>query len=184
MGVVNDIQEGVKAFGEIAVKPLLAVAFGSGFLIFGPPSIITASGMTKLVADYRPWIGGAFTLSCAYLLAHAGKYVADEVKTWRTARRQEKQRAKWLETLTPDEKARLLPYIRDKRASMTHPIGDGVVGGLQGKGIIYRSSSIGHAISGFPYNLQPWAREALEKNPELLDGAEEIHRDPNDWMGR
>lgn len=182
MGVVNEIQEGIKAFGEIAVKPLLAVALGSGFLLFGPSSMLGSAGMVKLVSEYRPWLGGAFVLSCAYLLAHAVKYFADVIKAWQGARSLDKQRAKWLKSLTPDEKGRLIPYIRDERASVTYPVGDGVVGGLQGKGILYRASNIGHAISGFPYNLQPWAREILTEHPEYLDGAEEVKRAHHDWM--
>ncbi|WP_321958139.1 superinfection exclusion B family protein [Paraburkholderia bannensis] len=184
MGIVNDVQEGIKAFGEIAVKPLLAVALGSGFLLFARPSILDAAGMTKIVADYRPWLGGAFTLSCAYLLAHAVKYAADSVTAWQQSKNLDKRRAKWLATLTPDERGRLIPYIRDQRASVRYPIEDGVVGGLVGKGILFRSSNVGHAISGFAFNLQPWAREELEKRPELLHGAEEIQRDPLDWMSR
>jgi hypothetical protein len=177
-------QEGIKAFGEIAVKPLLAVAFGSGFLVFAPASVLDSAGMAKLVSEYRPWLGGAFTLSCAYLLAHAVKYLSDSIKSWQGARSLDKQRIKWLASLTPDEKGRLIPYIRDERGSLTYPVDDGVVGGLQGKGILYRASNIGHAIRGFPYNLQPWAREALMKHPEFLDGAEEVEHGPFDWMAR
>lgn len=96
----------------------------------------------------------------------------------------DKRRAKWLTSLTPDERGRLLPYIRDQRASVRFPIEDGVVGGLVGKGILFRASNVGHAISGFAFNVQPWAREELERHPELLSGAEEIQRDPLDWMNR
>ncbi|WP_229483176.1 superinfection exclusion B family protein [Massilia horti] len=179
---MNEIQEGIKAFGEIAVKPLLALAFGSGFLIFAPVSILGPAGMTELVSEYRPWVGGTFTLSCAYLLAHAVKYLTDSLRGWQAARSLDKQRTKWLASLTPDEKGRLIPYIRDERASVTFPIEDGVVGGLQRKGILYRASNLGHAIRGFPYNLQPWAREALLARPEFLDGAEEVARGQHDWM--
>ncbi|HDR9140863.1 hypothetical protein WK80_16415 [Burkholderia multivorans] len=184
MGIVNEVQEGIKAFGEIAVKPLLAIALGSGFLLFARPSILDAAGMTKIVADYRPWIGGAFTLSCAYLLSHAVKYAADGINAWLRSRSLDKQRAKWLASLTPDERGRLIPFIRDQRASVKFPIEDGVVGGLVRKGIMFRSSNVGHAISGFAFNLQPWAREELERHPELLTDAEEIQRDPLDWMSR
>lgn len=184
MGIVNDVQEGIKAFGEIAVKPLLAIAVGSGFLLFARPSILDAAGMTKIVADYRPWLGGALTLSFAYLFTHGVKYVAGRINAWLRSRGLDKQRTKWLSSLTPDERGRLIPYIRDQRASMRYPIEDGVVGGLVGKGILFRSSNVGHAISGFSFNLQPWAREELDRRPELLDGAEEIQRDPLDWMSR
>ncbi|TAM51219.1 MAG: hypothetical protein EPN57_18370 [Paraburkholderia sp.] len=184
MGIVSDVQEGIKAFGEIAVKPLLAIALGSGSLLFARPSLLDAAGMTNIVGKYRPWLGGAFTLACAYLLAHVVKFVDDGINAWLLSRNLDKRRVKWLASLAPDERGRLIPYIRDQRASVKYPIEDGVVGELVGKGILFRSSNVGHAISGFAFNLQPWAREELEKRPELLEGAEEIQRDPLDWMSR
>lgn len=183
MSVIKEIQDGLKAFGELAVKPLLAVALSSGFFLFSPSSLLDSAGMTDLVRDYRSWLGMAFVLSCAYLVAHAVKYFADGLKSWNKARLLNKQRLKWLRSLTPDEKARLIPYIRDERASVTYPVEDGVIGSLQRKGILSRATSIGHATRGFPYNLQSWAREVLTESPEYLDGAEEIQRTPQDWMG-
>lgn len=184
MSIVKDVQEGIKAFGEIAVKPLLAIALSSGFVLFVPASVLDSLAMAKLVNEYRAWFGGAFTLSCAYLLAHAIKSVWGIILQLRDTRLLTNQRMKWFASLTPDEKNRLLPYIEDERASVTYPVGDGVVGGLMGKGILFRSSNIGHAVSGFPYNLQPWAREMLQKHPEYLDGAEVVVRGPSDWMAR
>jgi hypothetical protein len=171
MSIVKDIQEGIKAFGEIAVKPLLAIALSSGFMLFVPASVLDSLAMTKLVNEYRAWL-------------HGIKSASDIFFQLRETRILTNQRRKWLASLTPDEKNRLLPYIEDERASVTYPIGDGVVGGLVGKGILFRSSNIGHAISGFPYNLQPWAREVLLRHPEYLDGAEVVVRGPNDWMAR
>jgi hypothetical protein len=184
MGLVKDIQEGLKAFGEIAVKPLLAIALCSGFMLFASDSVLKLLSMTSLVGQYRAWLGGAFTLSCAYLLAHGLNSCAVifiEVLNTRTLT---KRRMRWLATLTPDEKNRLVPYIDSDRASVTYPVNDGVVGGLVGKGVLFRSSNVGHAINGFPYNLQPWARDAFLKHPEYLDGAEEVIRSPHDWMAR
>ena len=42
--------------------------------------------------------------------------------------------------------------------------------GLEAKGITYRASNMGDMLRGFAFNLQPWAREHLEANPNLLDG--------------
>lgn len=184
VGLVKDVQEAVKAFGEIAVKPLLAVAVGAGFLIFVPTSVLDVLGVVKLVKEFRPWLGIAFTLSCAYLLAHGVIYVWNAFKQWHATRRTQKRRERALLRLTPDEKARLAPYILGRKASVTYAIGDGVVGGLEAKRILYRSSAIGHAISGFPYNLEQWARESLEKNPSLLDGALQQATEPHAWMSR
>jgi hypothetical protein len=71
VGVIGEVQEAVKAFGEIAVKPLLAVSAASAFLLFTPAPWIGALGMTKFVVEYRSWVGVAFVISLAYLFAHA-----------------------------------------------------------------------------------------------------------------
>ncbi len=45
---------------------------------------------------------------------------------------------------------------------------DGLAGGLEAKGILFRSSNFGDPLYGFSHNLQPWARDYLKKHPELL----------------
>jgi hypothetical protein len=165
------IAEAVKIFTDLAVKPLLAVALASGAVVFAPEPWITKLGMASFVADYRSWLGLAFVVSCAYLLAHAAVFVAITLRgryeDWATRRAQ----LNCLKTLAPDEKARLVPYIRNQRSSVDYPITDGVVRGLVAKGILFRSSEVGYP-NRFAFNIQPWVRTEIEKDPSLLDGAE------------
>jgi hypothetical protein len=167
VGVIGEIQEAVKTFGEITVKPLLAVAVATAFLVFSPTSAIVALGMIKFVDGYRSWLGAAFVLSIAYLLAHAVVSSLGGIAEWRAGKKLDTLRLGWLKNLTPDEKARLIPYIRDRKSSVTYELQDGVAGGLVGKKILYRASNMG-SMYGFAFNLQPWARDALNANPEFL----------------
>jgi hypothetical protein len=81
-----------------------------------------------------------------------------------------------LHNLTPKEKAYLLPYIRDKENTLYVSLVDGVMSGLLRRKITYMPSSA-MSYYKYAYNLQPWAREYLEKKPHLLDGAAEINLD-------
>jgi Super-infection exclusion protein B len=182
VAILDSINGAVKTFSELAVKPLIAIAVASGFLLFIPASVVAQLGMSKFVMDYRSWLGLAFVVSCAYLLAYAVVDLVKRVHDHFEVRAIRKAQSQYLRSLTPDERARLRPYIGEQRSSVVYQITDGVVGGLVGKGILFRSSNIGHG-TGFAFNIQPWARSELEKNPSLLEGASPTQNHPQSWMG-
>lgn len=167
---MDSITEAVKTFNDLAVKPLLAVAVASGTLVFAPAPMVAKLGMDKFVADYRSWLGLALVVSCAYLFAHAVVFLARDVRDKFETRAIRKAQIEYLKGLAPDEKSRLAPYIEDQRSSVVYQITDGVVRELVAKGILFRSSNVGRG-TGFSFNIQPWARIEIEKNPSLLDGA-------------
>ena len=113
------------------------------------------------------WIGFALLASCAFLLAHGLAWVCNVIGSLLDAARMRKVRRKWLTTLTPDEKAVLVPYIRDEAASVEYSLNNGTVRGLEGKGVLFRASAVSYGLE-FPFNMQPWAREILSAEPELL----------------
>lgn len=156
-----------KIFNNIAVKPLLAIAMASASLIFSPSSVVADLGIGWFVNHYRSWLGFALVVSFTYLCAHAIIFLAHKLRDIFISRMLRKGRIKSLKRLTPEEKLRLLPYIIDQKASTYHSINDGVINGLIAKNILFRSSNIG-TMHSFPFNIQPWAREELEKNPSLL----------------
>jgi len=86
-----------------------------------------------------------------------------------------------LHNLKPVEKAFLSPYVIDDENTRYFKIEDGVLRALEKKKIIYKSSSVGDLMSGWAYNIQPWAKEYLVKNPHLLEGATQIKRESSDW---
>lgn len=167
MGMIGEIADGIKAVGHIAVKPLLAIALASATLLYDPAHFVVAAGITDFVAKYRAWIGLALLASCTYLIAHGIYWIFNVIGSFLEDVRMRKVRRKWLTTLTPDEKAVLVPYIRDQAASVTYSLNNGAVRGLEGKGVLYRASSVSYGL-GFPFNMQPWAREILSAEPELL----------------
>lgn len=178
---MDSITEAVKTFNDLAVKPLLAVAVASGALVFAPATIVAKLGMDKFVAEHRSWLGLALLVSCAYLFAHAVVFLAREVRDKFETRAVRKAQIEYLKGLAPDEKSRLAPYIQDQKSSVVYQITDGVVHGLVAKGILFRSSDVGFG-TGFSFNIQPWARIEIEKNPSLLDGATPRASRPQSWM--
>lgn len=154
----------------------------SGALVLAPPTMIAKLGMTNFVSDYRSWLGLALVVSCAYLLAHAIVFLAKQVHRRYEDKAILRIQVGYLKTLVPDEKARLLPYIHDQRSSVVYQITDGVVRGLVAKGILFRSSNVGRGTA-FSFNIQPWARMEIERDPALLDGASNVSTHPQSWMG-
>lgn len=180
---IEAIGEAVKTFNNLAVKPLLAVALASALLLFAPASLIATLGATSLLSAYRAWIGFSLIISSAYLLAHGVVFLATKVRDASHDRAIQKVRLGHLRSLTPDEKGHLLPYIVESRASVVYHITDGVAQGLTAKQILFRSTNAGYG-TGFSYNIQPWAREAIMKDPSLLADARQRTADPLGWMGR
>lgn len=82
-----------------------------------------------------------------------------------------KVRHQSLHELTPDEKSYLAAYVLDDVNTQYMQIDDGIAGGLNAKGIIYRASNVGDMLRGWAYNIQPWAKDYLREHPHLLDGA-------------
>ncbi|MNW63366.1 hypothetical protein D3C74_415740 [compost metagenome] len=66
------------------------------------------------------------------------------------------------------EKRILLYYFVNGTNTQLLAFNDGTVGELAGYRIIQRASNVSRMGALFPFNLNPWAREYLAKNPELL----------------
>lgn len=157
---------------------LLGVALATAALLFLPEGVVQAIGLDGILREHRQYVGSALLGSVAILAAQAiaacialGKGMYLKRKAKKTAALAEQRRLERLTKLTPEEKAYLIPYIADEKNTLYLSIEDGIAGGLQAKGIIYRSANIGNLVSGFAFNLQPWAREHLNQNPQILEGA-------------
>lgn len=81
-----------------------------------------------------------------------------------------KEKQQLLHNLTPEEKGYLAPFIIGNQNTVYVGMEDGIMAGLQVKGITYLAANIGSWLDGFAFNLQPWAREYLKEHPELLEG--------------
>ncbi|HEX9732949.1 MAG TPA: superinfection exclusion B family protein [Thermoanaerobaculia bacterium] len=159
-----------KALDWIKLSPraLTGVALATGVFLFLGPKHLDYFGLTSLNAQMRPWIAVAFILSSALLLAHvAFELCTIAHKRWQR-RVLRKYRQAQLHNLSPDEKAVLAAYIFGDTKTINLNPQSGVAGGLEDAKIISRSSAIGSRMSGFAYNIQPWARDYLREHPELL----------------
>lgn len=139
----------------------------SGSLLFTPTNFIATLGLLELVSSNRPAIGLLFLLSAATLGA---EFLVAFYKL-AVAQRKKKKYGKFvreqLSNLSADEKSVLRTYI-DEDVSTRH---FSMSQGLEGKGILSRSSNLGVPGSGdhFPFLLQPEAKKAILARPEYID---------------
>ena len=171
IGLFNAVKQATPAL-------LLGVALACGALLFAPASALQSLGVADLSHNYRQYVGAALLAATALLISQSLVGLFGLVKSFYAERKIKKEEAAYeqrrlevLTKLTPEEKAYLTPYIAEEKNTIYFTVDDGIAGGLQAKGIIYRASNIGHLMSGFAYNLQPWAREHLNIHPYLLEGA-------------
>jgi hypothetical protein len=165
---IGSVLSGIKQAGPVV---LMGVAIATGIGVFATDGFIAQLGLLELRNQHRAYVGGVFIVSGAMLGAQGLAAVAQMARRRYRRHRLEAQSREALHALTPDEKAYLLPFVLGGQNTLYFRAQDGVAGGLIAKKILYQSSTIGSMLSGFAHNLQPWAREHLEKHPHLLEGA-------------
>ena len=124
-------------------------------------------GITKLRDALRPWLGAAALLALIGLGVAQGMRVA----SWWEGKQKVQKLFQRLHTLSPEEKRMLKRYIAGQTKTQYISVMDGIAGGLQAMGILYRPTGMGDFVEGFAFNIQPWAWDHLQKHPELLEGA-------------
>jgi hypothetical protein len=75
---------------------------------------------------------------------------------------------KVLRNLTNAEKEALRPYIIEGEVAVSFRLGEGVVNLLERKKVWSRAANTSVYYDKFHYIMQPWAREYLTKNKDLL----------------
>ena len=146
---------------------LLALSIVLGLLVFLPDGIADALAVKDFRATYRTFLGPALLLTVSFVLTK----LIMAARGLGQARRKMRRRVEELRELTAEEKGYLAQFIIEGLNTIHVPFGDGVAGGLEAKGVIYRSSSMVDVLEGLAYNLQPWARRQLSEDPGLLNGA-------------
>jgi hypothetical protein len=158
------------AFRKFGPIPLTALSLVGAILLFTSAETLKQIGVDTIVATYRSWIGLAWLVASGLLLSHFVWWVRGIVGQNLKLRQRQRIRIRSLQELTPGEKHFLSPYIFENLNSQAVTLGNGVVGGLVAKGIVFRAADFAE-FGEFPYNLQPWARTYLSANPDLLAGA-------------
>jgi hypothetical protein len=160
---------------------LIGIAIASGAMLLFSENIANILGVTDFRNQYRGYIGAIFIISSSVIIAQASWWVIKWLRSFHTRRISKKARHSYLQNLTPDEKAYLIPFVVQDENTQYFSIQDGIAGGLSAKNIIYQATSVGNMFDGFAYNIQPWAKEYLKKNLHLLEGA---NPDPNNPQKR
>lgn len=152
---------------KLSPRYLFPLALVTGFVLFMPDSVLDIFGVTAFVASYRGYIGIVFLISFALILTEATllgyrKY---------SERRNKSKAAQTLETLlknmTLDEKRILRQYTERNTKTAYFDMENGVVGGLEDHGIIYKATNVGRA-DRWAYNIVPAVWDYLQKHPEIL----------------
>jgi Super-infection exclusion protein B len=150
------------------LKPqVVGIVFvGSALLILMPDSWLSGLGGLGLVGfrrTNRTWIGLAFLVSIACLIVYAlptGYAFLKRDLLNRYARQR-------LHKLTPDEKTILRGYIDGETRTQYFNRTNGIVLGLVAEGILFLPTNMGQ-LERFPFNIQSWAWDYLDKHRDLL----------------
>jgi hypothetical protein len=153
---------------KLSPRQLVAVLLASGFLVFAPDRFLEPLGLLAFRNAYRVWLGvpflGAAALLGGHVLAAIGGFVRQRF-TWRRNLRRH-QRA--LHVLSPAERQVLRGYVFENTKTQYFALDNGVAQGLVSAGVLFRSANVGDIITGFPFNIQPWAWQYLQLNRHLL----------------
>ena len=153
-------------FRKIPGAFLVAIISVLALILFLPGEISKSLAVYDFREKYKVFLGPVFLLTISFCFARVFIFFM----SGHTERKRLKNRQKMLHQLTPEEKGYLVPYIRHQKNTVSVGMDDGVMSGLEAKHITYCASSMGSVLEGFAYNLQPWARDYLNDNPQLLDG--------------
>lgn len=148
---------------KIRSEFLVAVAGSSLFLLFSPPRLLQALGLLEAIGRIRTWLGITLLISACLIVTRATglalRYVGQEIQLWKAK--------KSIHQLSGEELGFLGEFIERDVASIRAPVGDGTAGALMAKRLIFQASSIGDALSGFAYCIQPWVKDYLLKRTAL-----------------
>jgi hypothetical protein len=186
--MIEPISGFLSALRQTSPVIFLGRAIATGIIIFVGDETAAKLGLDELRKGYRAQLGGLFIISISIVAAQAlwrgGESISSLVKNIRNRRKAKvamELKQKQLRELTPDEKAYSAPYVLQNQNTQYFQIEDGVTGGLETKGIIYKASSVGSMLTGWAYNIQSWARDYLQKHPELFEGANPDPSGPPSW---
>jgi hypothetical protein len=134
-------------------------------LLLLPRHLAERMRLADVREHYLPWISLCGIFSSAVLLVELAVWLKTPVKSIRERR----DRKAVLLSLTPPEMRVIAEYFRQQTDTQYFSATDGLAGGLAAKGLIYQSSTVSHGLTPvFAFNLQPWARETLRRNPGVL----------------
>ena len=163
---IDSIAKALIAYSKLPPSFVLAVAVGSGSLMFLDDGLLGKIGFLQIMNDHRTWFGIIFVAACIWLIGIALNYLFKFIN--RNYIRH--QVIHYLHGLTEEEKQILRYYIAKGTKCNYLRQQDGVVNGLIRHGVIYSSSLMGNTITGFACNIHDFVWAYLNKNKHLLEG--------------
>ena len=154
---------------KLPPRYLFALLLVTGILVFSPRAFLEALGLYGIVDSYRAWIGFAFLIFFAVLIAHFVSWLGKIARSWVVEYYSIRHGRKRLHDLTDDEKKLLAEYLGYNTRSRFLDFQSGVVNGLVKENVLWRAASSGNLLRGIAYNIQPWAWEYLKQHPELFE---------------
>ncbi|OGN81245.1 MAG: hypothetical protein A2X24_12970 [Chloroflexi bacterium GWB2_54_36] len=160
---------------KLSPKYLIPISLVSGLLVFSTENLLLKFGLNEFVNKARPIIGVIFLLSTALILSDilysifslTNKSISHIITTQRLYSR--------LKKLTPEEKDILYGYLYYNSRTQHFSITDGRLVELIAFNLIYKASNIGD-LNNWPYNIQPWAWDYLQKHKSEIFTEEDIKR--------
>lgn len=138
-------------------------------LLVLPQSLLQGLGLSTVSEEQRSWIGLLWLASGSLSVVRTVQWLFESDYSPVRQRLQAWSLSKRLTDLSEPEKMILRKYLANDTPTLTFPVQDGVVRGLVAKKILFCASEVGMPGTwSFPFNLQPWARQALRRNPSLL----------------
>jgi len=165
--MIKKITEFTDYFRKIPAAFLVAIVTVLALILFLPEQYAKIVAVEDFREQYRVYLGPVFLLALSFSVARI--YMFSMLGLNKKKVLKEKQAS--LHGLTPEEMGYLSQFIKGSQNSINVGLEDGVMAGLCSKGITYRATCTGHTLHGYAFNLNPWAREYLSQNPNLLDGA-------------
>lgn len=165
--MLEKISEFLSAINRVPVLLLVALGAADAFILFIPEPLAAILAVDEFRKTYRIYLGPGLVVVGAWLLARLLATVATPLKQRRNLRNLQNS----LATLTAQEKGYLAEFMETGRTTILVPLEDGIIGSLVARKIAYRASNVFDVVEGVPYSLQPWARQYLQANPHVLEGA-------------
>jgi len=167
---------------------MVAIAFVAlAFVVSARDEWLAPLGLGDFRRDHLPWLGGGLVVTSASLLIAILWSVGPLANRWWEELRLEAKVRERLKKLAPDEKKVFQLYKDGKTRSQYFYPWDGVVLGLMNEGLLYRPTLGGLDLfrgDKFPFNIQPWVWDYLDKHPDLLGldepATEEGHARPDE----
>jgi cbb3-type cytochrome oxidase subunit 3 len=174
----------IKEILTLPTNTMLAIVIASGMIIFTPSKFLKQLYLIDFRDEYGSIIGAVFLLMFAILIVNLLYKTAKSISNEKDRKISEVNRKKKLKDLPRYQKAIVYGLYIENGNPVELPMNDGNIRELEHWYIIgkatttYYTENINNPI--LPYILQPWVRDELLANEELLQAYRMANKEAND----